>query len=40
MVLFAWAGELHAEIITSLMTWAFLWYICYWLYQRRILIKI
>ncbi len=40
MALFSWCGELNAEIVTSLVTWAMLWYICYWLYQRKIVIKI
>lgn len=40
MALFSWCGELNAEIITSMVTWAMLWYLCYWLYQRKIVIKI
>jgi hypothetical protein len=28
------------EIINTLFTWAFLWYLCYWLYRKRIFIKI
>jgi predicted acyltransferase len=39
-LLFSWGGELTVEIITSLATWASLWYICYWLYKRKIFIKI
>lgn len=35
-----WIGELPAEILTSLAAWAVLWYMCYWLYKRKILIKI
>src|SRR5512135_192695 len=35
-----WIGELPAEILTSLAAWALLWYMCYWLYKRKILIKI
>lgn len=35
-----WIGELPAEILTSLAAWACLWYMCYWLYKRKILIKI
>jgi predicted acyltransferase len=38
--LFGWTGTLGAEIIISLTAWALLWYICYWLYKRKILIKI
>jgi len=39
-VLFDWTGDLTVEIMTSLATWAALWYICYWLYKNRIFIKI
>jgi len=35
-----WVGELPAEIMTSLAAWAMLWGICYWLYKRKIVIKI
>ncbi len=37
---FGWTGNLGAEIATSLAAWALLWSMCYWLYRRRILIKI
>jgi predicted acyltransferase len=40
MGLFGWTGTLGAEIITSLVVWGILWYMCYWLYQRRIFFKI
>ena len=40
MGLFSWTGDLPAKIITGLITWAFLWYLCYWLYRRKIFIKI
>ena len=33
-------GELPAEIFTSLAAWAMLWSMCYWLYKKRIIIKI
>jgi len=39
-VLFSWGGVLTVEIMTSLATWAALWYICYWLFKNRIFIKI
>jgi len=39
-LLFSWAGELSTAIVTSLCTWAALWYLCYWLYKNRIFIKI
>lgn len=38
--LFGWAGELTVNTVNSLAVWAFLWYICYWLYKNRIFIKI
>jgi len=40
MGLFSWMGELTAQIITSVLTWATLWYMCYWLYRKKIFIKI
>jgi len=39
-VLFGWTGQLGAEIFISLAIWAVLWLMCYWLYKKRILIKI
>ena len=38
--LLGWAGELPAEIVTSLAAWAVLWYMCWWLYKKRVIIKI
>jgi predicted acyltransferase len=38
--LFAWAGSLTAEIVTSLAVWGMLWYLCFWLYKKRIFIRI
>ena len=37
---FSWAGAMAVAIITSLLVWAALWYICYWLYKRKIFFKI
>ncbi len=37
---FGWAGEITAAIATSLVVWFLFWYLCYWLYKRRIFIKI
>ncbi len=37
---FSWAGEITAAIIASLMTWAALWYISYWLFRNKLFIKI
>lgn len=38
--LFGWTGELGAQIATSLTVWAMCWGLCYWLYKKRILIKV
>ncbi len=40
MGMFRWAGDLNAGIITSLIVWGMLWSLCFWLYKRRIFIKI
>ncbi len=40
MGLFGWTGQLPAEIFTSLAAWAVLWSMCFWLYRRKILIRI
>lgn len=40
MGLLAWAGPLKAEIVTSLVVWAMLWSLCFWLYKQRIFIRI
>jgi predicted acyltransferase len=38
--LFFWSSPLTISIVTSLVVWAALWYLCYWLYKNRIFIKI
>lgn len=38
--LFGWAGGLTVDLINSAAVWASLWYICYWLYKKRIFFKI
>jgi predicted acyltransferase len=38
--LFSWSSDLTREMILSLTVWAMLWYICYWLYKRKIFIKL
>ncbi|MCX6569040.1 MAG: DUF5009 domain-containing protein [Candidatus Aminicenantes bacterium] len=38
--LLGWTGPLPAEIFTSLAAWAVLWSMCFWLYRRKILIRI
>lgn len=35
-----WLGELPMEILTSACVWAALWWICYWMYKKRLFIKI
>ena len=37
---FGWMGELNAMIVLSSIVLFFLWYICYWLYKKKIFIKI
>ena len=38
--LFSWMGPVWVSIITSLIVWAALWYVCYWLYKNKLFIKI
>ncbi|HIG29176.1 MAG TPA: DUF5009 domain-containing protein [Verrucomicrobiales bacterium] len=40
MALFGWMGELPAEFITRLIVLFLLWYLCHWLFKKRIFIKI
>jgi predicted acyltransferase len=35
-----WIGKPSAEIFTALAAWALLWGMCYWLYRRKIIIRI
>ena len=37
---FGWTGEVWSQIILGIFVLATLWYICYWLYKRRIFIRI
>jgi len=39
-LLFSWGGDLTVAIMTSLATWAAMWYLCYWLYKNKLFIKI
>jgi predicted acyltransferase len=39
-LLFSWGGDLTVKVITSLMVWAGMWYLCYWLYKNKLFIKI
>jgi len=38
--IFAWSGEIAISMITIVIVAAFVWYICYFLYKRRIFIKL
>jgi predicted acyltransferase len=40
MGLLGWTGDLSAKIITALITLYLLWYITYWMYKRKIFIRI
>lgn len=40
MALFGWTGEVTAELLTSMIVLFLLWYMCYWLYKRKIFIRI
>jgi predicted acyltransferase len=37
---FGWTGDLPARILASLAVWALLWSVCYWLFRRKIFIRI
>ena len=38
--LFHWAGTLTADIVTSVVVWGMLWLLCFWLYKKRIFIRL
>jgi len=38
--LFFWSGETCIALMNGLLTWFFLWYICYFLYKKKVFIKI
>lgn len=40
VTLLSWGGKTTVGIATSLMVWASLYYICYWLYKNKLFIKI
>lgn len=37
---FSWGGGHTVAAINGILVWAALWYVCYWLYRRRIFFKI
>ncbi|MCD6200392.1 MAG: DUF5009 domain-containing protein [Bacteroidales bacterium] len=38
--LFAWTGESVENILTAILIWTSLWYITWWMYKRKLFIKI
>ena len=38
--LFGWGGEITAGVVTTIVVAAMVWYICYFLYKRKIFIKL
>jgi predicted acyltransferase len=38
--LLSWTGDLPPRILAGVAAWALLWLMCYWLYSRKIVIKI
>jgi len=40
VALFGWISEGAGLIATGITVWAMMWYMCYWLYRRRIFIKL
>lgn len=38
--LFAWTGEWMLNIISGSFVLAIMWYICYWLYKKKIFFKV
>jgi predicted acyltransferase len=38
--LFFWSNEAVIIYATGLLTWLFLWYLCFWLYRHKIFFKI
>jgi predicted acyltransferase len=39
-LLFSWGGEMTVAIIASLLVWAAMWYMCYFLYRNKVFIKV
>lgn len=37
---FDWTGELYANMITAFLVWLGLWGLCYWMYRKRVFVKI
>jgi predicted acyltransferase len=40
MAVFSVVGPLTAKIVTGLIAWFLLWYMCYWLYKKRVFIRV
>lgn len=39
-MLFFWASEFSAQVFTSIIVWGLIWGICYWMYLKKLFIKI
>jgi predicted acyltransferase len=37
---FSWGGETMVAVANGILVWGAMWYICYWLYKRKIFFKI
>ncbi len=37
---FSWMGQFPADMIQNTIIWFMMWYICYWMYKRKIFIRI
>lgn len=37
---FSWTGEIMTQVLISTAVWASLWYACYWMFMKKIFIKI
>lgn len=38
--LLSWTGDVGVDFLKAILGWLMLWYICYWLYHHKILIKL
>lgn len=36
----SWTGEIYQQLLTSAVTWAGLWYICWWMWKKKLFIRI
>jgi hypothetical protein len=40
VLLFGWSGEVSLQVLIRGAAWFINWYLCYWLYKRKIFIRI